>query len=126
MEYISIGKVSKILGVTIETLRNWEVLGYLVSSFKTLGNHRRYLKSEILKFINFNKDKRINIIYSRVSSYDQKNDLIRQTETLENYVGNLNLKEETKIIEDLGSGLNFKKKGLKQLIKIPRLKSTRN
>lgn len=57
---------------------------------------------------------RFSVGYARVSSYDQKKDLIRQANILETYIKNKT--NNYKIITDLGSGLNFKKKGLKKLI----------
>jgi putative resolvase len=73
--YISIGETAQILGVAVVTIRRWDKLGKLTVSFRTFGNHRRYLKSDIFRLLN--KDKK-TICYSRVSSHDQKNDLIRQ------------------------------------------------
>ncbi len=40
--YLSIGQAAKILGVSVVTLRRWEKLGHLLSSFRTFGEHRRY------------------------------------------------------------------------------------
>ena len=49
--------------------------------------------------------------YARVSSHDQKNDLVRQQELLEAFC-------QHEIIADLGSGLNYKKKGLQRLLEL--------
>ena len=59
------------------------------------------------------EEKRISIGYARVSSHDQKEDLERQAKVLEKRCQEEN---DYEIIKDLGSGLNFKKKGLKKLI----------
>ena len=48
---ISIGKAAKMLGVHIDTLREWDSNGKLPSE-KTVGNHRRYRLSQITKLIN--------------------------------------------------------------------------
>ena len=114
-EYISIGKAAGILGVSVVTLRRWEKLGKLKSSFRTFGDHRRYKTHEIHQ--KTNKEKRVNICYARVSSHDQKKDLVTQGDFLlahckQNHIENVEL------INDLGSGLNFKKKGLKRLINL--------
>jgi predicted site-specific integrase-resolvase len=117
MKSISIGEVGEILGVSITTLRRWDREGKLKPNFRTFGGHRRYHLNEILKLINKeSQENRIDIGYARVSSHDQKEDLKRQSEFL-----NKTLKEKGsnyEIIEDLGSGLNFKKKGLKKLIRM--------
>lgn len=57
------------------------------------------------------------ILYSRVSSADQKEDLTRQTERLNSYAEEMGF-TNTLTIEDLGSGINYKKAGLKKLLKM--------
>lgn len=61
------------------TLRRWEASNYLVAHHMTIGNHRRYKLSDIsVKFKYVKKeDKKIIVCYSRVSSHDQKEDLVR-------------------------------------------------
>jgi len=114
---ISIGEVAEILGVCVTTLRIWNKEKRLVPAFRTKGGHRRYLLKDILNLIHKNKtEKRINVGYARVSSHDQKEDLKRQTKTLEKELEVQN--NSYQIIEDLGSGLNFKKRGLKTLINL--------
>ena len=112
-ESISIGKAAKMLGCSVVTLRRWEKLGKLTSIFRTFGNHRRYNIQDITKIINKNKQK--TICYSRVSSYDQKKDLIVQNEKLIKFAQENNY-QHIESIMDLGSGLNYKKKGLNNLI----------
>lgn len=113
---LSIGKAAKILGVSIITLRRWENEGKL-SSIKTEGGHRRYdiskLKPELTHKYNL-QDNRKTIAYARVSSHDQKADLERQMQVLELYCSMNNWTVE--LISDLGSGMNYYKKGLKKLI----------
>ena len=109
---ISISEASKLLGVTIKTLRLWEKDGKIISK-RTEGGHRRYDVSELLKS---KKKGFLTICYARVSSYDQKEDLKRQELVLESYCANKGFSFE--IISDLGSGLNYKKKGLIRLIKL--------
>ena len=63
------------------------------------------------------KDKyknRINIGYCRVSTTKQKDDLKRQADNLNLYLKSLN--QPYQIIKDIGSGINYNKKGLKELI----------
>ena len=67
------GELSKILGVTRESLRNWSNAGKL-ETHKTEHGHRRYVYKEM------EKDKKRSIIYARVSSTKQKEDLSRQIE----------------------------------------------
>ena len=114
--YLSIGQSAKILGISLSTMYRWEKLGKLNACFRTFGNHRRYLKADIDKISN-NHNKKTTIAYARVSTHKQKNDLENQKNTLKNYCINNNI-NNYKIISDLGSGLNFKKKGLNTLIEL--------
>jgi predicted site-specific integrase-resolvase len=107
--YWSIGKVARYLGLSVVTLRRWEREGKLSSDVRTFGNHRRYDAARIQRL--FRKDKSISIVgYARVSSHDQKDDLERQADTLTRHY------PKAMVIKDLGSGLNFNKKGLKTLL----------
>ena len=55
------------------------------------------------------------ILYGRVSSHDQKEDLPRQIEELKQYCHRENI-EKYAVIEDLGSGINYRKRGLQKLL----------
>ncbi|EAB5285594.1 IS607 family transposase [Campylobacter jejuni] len=116
---IAIGQASKLLGVTIQTLRNWDKQGLLKPDEITKGGSRRY-KLESIKRINknikFNADNLKTITYARVSSHDQKDDLIRQVQVLELYCAKAGFNYE--IIQDLGSGMNYYKKGLTKLLNL--------
>ena len=117
-KYITISEAATMLGVSVCTLRRWDKENKLKSDIRTIGNHRRYLLSKIIRIINPKKGiKRVSVCYSRVSSYDQKADLERQSMVLKEYAINQNILNFIEI-KDLGSGLNFKKKGLKKLIKM--------
>jgi len=41
--FISIGQVAKLGGVSKSTLKRWERADYLISDYRTRGDHRRYL-----------------------------------------------------------------------------------
>jgi len=53
--------------------------------------------------------------YARVSSQEQKGELVTQVALLESYCAANGWEYE--VLEDLGSGLNYNKRGLRQLIK---------
>ena len=117
-KYISIREAGLLFGVTTTTIRRWEKSGKLICHHRTLGNHRRYKLSDILSLItpevNEQEDK-LTIAYARVSSLEQKNDLERQASVLEQYCLDNDFKN-IKTIKDIGSGLNFKKKGFQKSI----------
>ncbi len=117
-KYITISEASTFLGVSVCTLRRWDRENKLKSDIRTIGNHRRYLLSKIIQIITPEKaTKRVSVCYSRVSSHDQKADLARQALILRGYAVKQNILNFIEI-KDLGSGLNFRKKGLKKLIKM--------
>lgn len=116
---ISIGEAAEIIGVSISTLRRWEKEEQFLPSIRTLGGYRRYSLIDIQKKIFAEKeslDTRKTVCYARVSSYDQKNDLKRQIKKLEKYCNKNNF--EYTVIKDLGSGMNYKKRGLSKLIEM--------
>lgn len=112
--FVAISDAAKALGVSITTLRRWEVEGRLVPD-RTVGRQRRYdlakLKPEMFHAA---QQERKTIAYARVSSHDQKEDLERQKQVLELYCAKQGWTFE--VIADLGSGMNYNKKGLKRLL----------
>ena len=119
-KYLSIHKVSTILGVTPQTLRLWDSNGYLVPEQRRDNGYRYYSKQQIDEFLEqFNtikNKKRINIGYCRVSTNRQKDDLSRQVHNVELYLKTL--QHPYKIIKDVGSGINYSKKGLNELLEL--------
>jgi len=109
----SIGAAAKYLGVSRDTLRRWENAGKIKVD-RTPRGHRRYDLSKLIGRIAPQLTTKHTLAYARVSSHDQKNDLDRQALVLESFCSANGWTYE--IIQDLGSGLNFQKKGLKKLI----------
>lgn len=112
MKKISISEAAKLKGVSISTLRRWESEGKIMPE-RTANGHRRYDLSEL---IGVKSELSYTVAYARVSSHDQKEDLLRQSEVLELFCASNGWQVE--IIKDLGSGLNYSKKGLKRLINL--------
>lgn len=113
---LSIKEASEFLGVSMDTLRRWERTGK-ITSFRTEGGHRRYEKKDLIKFKKDDSvEPRITIAYCRVSSSDQKEDLQRQIQNVSQYcIAN---GYQFQVISDLGSGLNYNKKGLRELMEL--------
>ena len=113
---ISIGKAAKALGVSVITLRRWDKEGRL-PSIRTKSGHRRYdlskIRPETVHKFDF-ADRRKTIAYARVSSNDQKDDLERQKQVLELFCSKNGWTFD--IVSDIGSGMNYHKKGLKKLL----------
>lgn len=112
--FLAIGDAAKVLGVSITTLRRWEVEGRLIPD-RTAGRQRRYDLAKIKpELFHAAPSERKTIAYARVSSHDQKEDLDRQKQVLELYCAQQGWTFE--VIADLGSGMNCNKKGLKRLL----------
>jgi len=113
---VPIHEAAEALGVSAQTLRRWEREGRLLPDERTAGGRRRYdlarLKPE--KFRSQAEAVRKTVAYARVSSHDQKDDLERQKQVLELYCARQGWAFE--VIADLGSGMNYHKKGLKKLL----------
>ena len=116
MKYYSSKKVTEILGVTAQTLRNWDKEGKLKPSYVKSNGYRYYSEESILSYTQERKTKKnLNVIgYARVSSKKQSDDLERQVNNLKTYFDSKY--SEYEIITDIGSGINYTKPGLKKLI----------
>lgn len=108
--FIKIGQAAKMLGVSIQTLRRWEKDGNFLPDCKINGT--RYYRFD--KLFSRNVESELTIAYARVSSHDQKKDLETQVNALALYCTKHGWSYE--IIQDLGSGMNYHKKGLKKLL----------
>ena len=115
-KYYSINEFSKILGVSAQTLRNWDNNGKLHPHHTSSNGYRYYSHEQLNQVMNIKPNlNRIVIGYCRVSSNKQKDDLERQIEDMKLYLTSQGKPFE--IISDIGSGINYKKKGLKELIR---------
>lgn len=109
---LTVSEAAELLGVSTKTIRRWDVEGRIKST-RTEGGHRRFLVSDLL---GNQQHASLTVAYARVSSHDQKDDLHRQKLVLEAYCAKQGWSFE--VISDLGSGMNYRKKGLIRLIKL--------
>jgi putative resolvase len=116
--FITIGEASKLSGLDIQTIRKL-MDTEKISGFKTPSGHRRIDKNSIqkmLKIVHGSEDKqtekRQSFIYTRVSTKKQMDDLSRQIE----YIQRIPEYSGFTLISDIGSGINFKRKGLQTLL----------
>ena len=116
MKYYSAKTVTQILGVTAQTLRNWDREGKLKPSYVKSNGYRYYSEDSILSYTQERKTKKnLNVIgYARVYSKKQSDDLERQINNLKTYLDSKY--SDYEIITDIGSGINYTKTGLKKLI----------
>lgn len=117
MKYYSIGEFADKIGKTIQTLRNWDKNNTFKPAYVTVGGTRYYSQEQLNNFLGLKIKTKINkkiIGYCRVSSNKQKDDLERQIENVRTYMFAKGYQFE--IITDIGSSINYNKKGLNQLI----------
>ena len=116
MKYYSAKTVTQILGVTAQTLRNWDKEGKLKPAYTKSNGYRYYSEEDVLSYTKERdtKKERKLVGYVRVSNKKQEDDLNRQKENLESYLKKTN--QEYEIVSDIGSGINYNKPGLKKLI----------
>jgi predicted site-specific integrase-resolvase len=101
------------LGVSVQTLRQWEQSGELLPDRRSAGG-RRYYDAD--RLAGLDQSDAVTVAYARVSSHDQKEDLVRQKVLLESFCTARGWRFE--IISDLGSGMNYRKKGLGRLLEM--------
>ena len=114
LEYYTINKFSKIIGVTPQTLRNWDRSGKLHPHHTSSNGYRYYSEEQLNAVTGAKKAPKRVFGYCRVSSPKQKDDLERQVENLRTYL--LAQGQPFEIITDIGSGINYKREGLQDLI----------
>jgi putative resolvase len=110
---VKIGEAARLLGTSVITLRRWDASGELIPARKTKGGTRYY---NVCDLESTNNQSALTVCYARVSTSEQKEDLERQQAMLESYCSAKGWRTTT--IKDLGSGLNYRKKGLHDLLEL--------
>ena len=105
MRYLPSRKAAEALGVHPNTLRRWADAGK-IEHIKTESGQRRY---DVDSYVG-HRSQPVGVCYCRVSSYKQKDDLERQVAFMQEQ------HPRYEIIRDIGSGLSFKRKGLRSLL----------
>jgi predicted site-specific integrase-resolvase len=121
-DYVGGKQASELLGVHPRTLYLWDKNGS-IETIRTPGGKRLY---NVKKFLdknipkeeedivnnNINNSDKMNICYVRVSTHGQKDDLERQKELMKSKY------KDYEMIEDIGSGLNLNKRGIRKIIEL--------
>lgn len=114
MQLISIGKFAKKVGLTTASLRRMHESGECIPYHITKGGTRYYSLDQLKNFSTADKKEKLVIGYCRVSTSFQKDDLEAQINNVKSYMYAKGYNFE--IISDIGSGINYKKKGLQELL----------
>ena len=107
---------AELLGVSVKTLQRWDREGTLKAN-RTPTDRRYYTYDQYLQYkgINIENDNRQIVIYARVSTRNQKDDLQNQVEFLKQFC-NAKGMIVNQCIEDFGSGLNYNRKKWNKLL----------
>ena len=105
----SIGEFAKRVRVSTSTLRRWDASGEFPAKRRTSG-HRYYDEADARQLLNQvpEEDRKV-VVYCRVSSHQQKDDLASQVAAMETYCLNGAIAVDDWITE-IGGGMNFKRK----------------
>jgi len=108
---------ARMVGKSPSTVRRWDREGRLVSK-RSIGGHRYYDENDVKKALGIEisrEDKKI-IVYCRVSSNGQKKDLESQVKSMEEFCLGSGI-AVNEWIEEIGGGMNFKRKKFISIIK---------
>ena len=105
---------AELLNVSVLTLQRWDNTGKL-KAHRTPTNRRYYTYEQYQKYMGITNSSKKTVIYTRVSTSNQKDDLKNQVEFLRQYANAKGIIVDT-VIEDYGSGLNYNRKQWNKLI----------
>ena len=111
----NVTEFAEAIGKSVKTLQRWDRQGIL-TAYRSPSKRRYYTQTQYNEYMGITTtENKQNVIYSRVSSRNQKDDLENQIKFMYNYtqqegipIGN--------IYSDIGSGLNYKRKNWNKLI----------
>ena len=115
MNYKTSAEICELLKITPMTLNRWKNQG-LVEYQKITAKKFLYDIDSVVKSNSYN-EKRKNIIYSRVSSSSQKEDLKRQTKLIQEYMAANGIIPDL-TFEEIASGMNENRAQLNKLIQL--------
>jgi putative resolvase len=107
------GEVAKRLGLHPLTVRRWVREGKI--SAIPIGREARIPITEVERLLGEQRAGLI-VLYARVSDHDQKEDLQRQVQQLEQWALVARTGQKTRTLSDIGSGLNTERKNLQRLL----------
>ncbi|MFP3205166.1 MAG: IS607 family transposase [Metallosphaera yellowstonensis] len=102
-------EVCQKLGISYRTLQSYVKKGYIKPIVLQSGKWR-FREEDVERLMGIIRKRKV-ILYARVSSNTQKDDLVNQVKYLEE-----NVKEYDQVITDVGSSLNMKRRGFVKLL----------
>lgn len=111
----NVTEFSNMIGKSVKTLQRWDREGIL-TAYRSPSKRRYYTHSQYEEYMGITRtENKQNVIYARVSTKNQKDDLQNQLQFLYNYTKSNGI-PISNIYTDFGSGLNYKRKNWNKLI----------
>lgn len=107
---------AKLIAKTTSTLQRWDREGIL-KAHRTPTNRRFYTYDQLSKILGVQETKRIAVSYCRVSSSNQKDDLLSQKKAVADFCISAGIAIDEAIAE-IGGGLNLKRKQFVRLMSL--------
>ena len=115
-KFYSLRELREILGITAQTLRNWDYSGKLKPHHTDANGYRFYSEAQLQQILNKNANhQKLVVGYCRVSK-NKPEDLAKQVSLVEAYL--LEQGYKFNIIQDQGSSLDYNLPGFKELLNI--------
>ena len=115
----------KLIGRTTNTLQKWDREGKLSAHRNPITNRRYYTHDQFLAYRGLvAPEQGLTIAYARVSGVAQKPDLANQVKALETYCHDHRIQVD-EWMQDIGSGLNYKRKQFNRLLEMIELGQVR-
>ncbi len=115
----------ELIGRTTNTLQKWDRKGTLKAYRSPTTNRRYYTHDQYLEYRGLKAvEKGLTIVYARVSGGVQKPDLLNQIEALKAYCATHTITVD-EWMQDVGSGLNYKRKQFNRLMEMVELGQVR-
>lgn len=107
---------AKLINVSVKTLQRWDNDGVL-TAYRNPKGRRYYTEDQYQEYMGIQKENKVGktVIYARVSSQGQKDDLVNQIEFLKTYANAKGIIVD-EVITDIGSGLNYNRKKWNKLV----------
>ena len=108
-------RFGELIGKSVNTLQKWDRQGIL-HAYRSPTNRRYYTHEQYLQYRGLISSEQGKVIaYARVSSPSQKKDLATQSEALRAYCQDHHIRVD-QWVEDIGSALNYKRKGFNEVV----------
>src|SRR5215467_9867973 len=115
----------QLIGKATKTLQRWDREGRLKAHRSPQSNRRFYTHDQYLEYMGLKASEAgKTIVYARVSTAAQKSDLANQIAALKAYCEGRQIKVD-EWMQDVGSGLNYKRKQFNRLLEMVELGEVR-